>query len=120
MSAIDSGISRFAVSGRKKNGTTAETVRAPMTRLGSPLSTIDNRSTMNGARAAPIFEAASRNPYVAFRTDVGNTSLVRSPTPKKLMLKKGQKNQRKRIKLVLDKKSPDRRSRVVLEVHQAT
>ena len=97
MSAIESGISRLAVSGRKKKGTTAETVRAPMTRLGSPLSKIDNRSTMNGARAAPIFEAASRNPYVAFRTDVGNTSLVRSPTPKKLMLKKGQEMSEKEL-----------------------
>ena len=50
------------VSGRKKNGITAETVKAPMTRLGRPWSIKARRSTKKGATAAPTFEQASRSP----------------------------------------------------------
>ena len=86
MSGIDSGMDWPDVSGKKKNGITAEMVNAPMTRFGNPASIKDKRSTRKGAMAAPSFEQASNMPYVPFRTEVGKTSLVRSPTPRKLML----------------------------------
>ena len=81
MSSIVSGTSAFIVSGRKKYGIAASTVKRPIATLGKTLSISDNKSTIKGAKAAPILELASRKQNAAFLVEVGKSSGEWRPQP---------------------------------------
>ena len=74
MSSIVSGTSAFIVSGKKKYGIAASTVKRPIATLGKTLSISPNKSTIKGAKAAPILELASRKQNAAFLVEVGKSS----------------------------------------------